>query len=152
MIFLYYWQHLCLLQKMNYGGVNMVVQIPLRANQDPGRCSRGLLGCVGVCAGKKRRFIATSHETPRSPRAVKEIDHIANRYFLLNFNQVFRLKYFPHCSWAQKNDIRREPIEEEGVWKDQVRDREAYFEKILLQAFYYSKGLFGNMKLTWKTF
>ena len=65
----------------------MVVQIPLRANQDPGRCSRGLLGCVGVCAGKKRRFIATSHETPRSPRAVKEIDHIANRYFLLNFNQ-----------------------------------------------------------------
>ena len=105
MIFLYYWQHICLLQKMNYGGVNMVVQIPLRANQDPGRCSRGLLGCVGVCAGKKRRFIATSHETPRSPRAVKEIDHIANRYFLLNFNQVFRLKYFPHCSWAQKNDI-----------------------------------------------
>ena len=64
----------------------MVIQTPLGANLDTGRCSRGL--GVLVCApAKKSRFIATSHETPRSPRAVKEIDHIANRYFLLNFNQ-----------------------------------------------------------------
>ena len=66
----------------------MVIQTPLGANLDT--VGGGWVGCVGllVCApGKKRRFIATSHETPRSPRAVKEIDHIANRYFLLNFNQ-----------------------------------------------------------------
>ena len=64
----------------------MVIQTPPGANLDTDLSVPGV-GCVGVCTGKKRRFIATSHETPRSPRAVKEIDHIANRYFLLNFNQ-----------------------------------------------------------------
>ena len=59
---------------------------PTRGQSRHGAVFQGV-GCVGVCTSKKRRFIATSHETPRSPRAVKEIDHIANRYFLLNFNQ-----------------------------------------------------------------
>ena len=60
---------------------------PTRGQSRHGSRGLGWVCCRVCAAGKKRRFIATRHETPRSPRAVKEIDHIANRYFLLNFNQ-----------------------------------------------------------------
>ena len=93
-------------KRVNYGvgGVNVVIQTPLGANLDTRGGVPGV-GCVGVCNGKKRRFIATSHETPRSPRAVKEIDHIANRYFLLNFNQdgiLIEIIFTLCCSCTEK--------------------------------------------------